>query len=232
MKKLVKLIILIILSMSVYIVYNKTTPTKKIIMNIGDGLSLGINSYGIKEYGFVDYYKEQISRKDINIITNSQYSKKDLTIKELQSYFQTIPKIKKELSEAHLLFLTVGYNDLIYKCKIEENLTTSKLQKNIEEIEKDYNSLIEEIKKYYKNEIIVIGYYRNTNQDEYVNNGIRRLNHYLKSREDIIFIDTYNLFNNQDQYFSNPNSYFPNRTGYQAISAEIIKKTLEKQKNI
>ena len=49
MNKLIKLITLIILSLSVYLIYNKTNNSYYKITNIGDKLSTGITSYGIKE---------------------------------------------------------------------------------------------------------------------------------------------------------------------------------------
>ena len=58
MKKTTKLLILIILSLSVYFIYQNTKSNNIKILNIGDKLSQGINSYGIKEYGFIDHYKD------------------------------------------------------------------------------------------------------------------------------------------------------------------------------
>ena len=74
MKKIIKLIILIIISFSVYFIYKNTEGKNLIILNIGDSLAVGINSYGIKEYGYIDYYKDYLNKtKNVTIIND--YSK-------------------------------------------------------------------------------------------------------------------------------------------------------------
>ena len=227
MNRLIKLIILIILSLSVYFIYQATEECNKKILNIGDGLSLGINSFGIKEYGYIDYYKDKI--KDNKTITvNSTYAKKYLSISNLLEIIKTNPNIKKELTESHQLILHIGYNDLLYKLSLEEVKTNNGLNRIIKGIEKDYKKLIKEIRKYYKEEIIIIGYYKSQKEDYYLNQGIRKLNSILKDEENITYIDTYNLLEKRDKYFSNPNSYYPNRLGYQLIANKIIAKALEK----
>ena len=120
--------------------------------------------------------------------------------------------------ESHLLFITVGYNDLLYKLSLEDNISIPKLNKIIDEINIEYKELLKEIKKYYKNEIIIVGYPRTNKDDYYLNLGIRKLNRLLNTNT---FIDTYNLLNNRNKYFSNPNSYYPNRLGYKRIYEEI-----------
>ena len=232
MNRLTKFIILIVLSMSVYFIYqdnyNKTTK----ILNLGDSLSLGINSYGIKECSYVDLYKEYLKKENKKITINSNYSNKELSIKELLEKIKTNPKLKRDLSEAHILFLTVGYNDLLYQLSIEENLNQNKIDKITKEISNNYKTLLEEIRKYYKNNIIVIGYFPSNKEDYYLNYGIRKLNNLLETTKKIEYIDTYQLASNRKKYFSNPNSYYPNLEGYQAITKKIIEKTLEKQENI
>ena len=59
MNKKIKLLSIIIISCSVFLIY-KNTNKKILILNIGDHISLGINSFGIKEYSPVDYYKDYL----------------------------------------------------------------------------------------------------------------------------------------------------------------------------
>ena len=63
MKRVIKLSILILISLSVYFIYQETNHKNIKILVLGDSLSLGINSYGIKEYGDVDYYKDYLVKK-------------------------------------------------------------------------------------------------------------------------------------------------------------------------
>lgn len=226
MKKIIKLLILIILSLSVYFIYEKTKNTTTTILCIGDNLSLGINSYGIKEYGYIDYYKDYLTSKNKKVYLINKYSQKDLSIKELLIMTKNNPSLKKDLRESNQLILTIGYNDLIYKMSIENSINNNKLKIIINDIENEYNQLINEIRKYYKNKIIVIGYYKSYKDDYYINLGIKQLNNKLAINPNIIYIDTYNLLSNRKKYFSNPSNYYPNRYGYQLISKQLQKLNL------
>lgn len=232
MKKVLKLVVLIIISCSVYFIYQQTKNSLININNIGDSLSQGINSYGIKEYGYVDYYKDYLEKENNRVNVINKYSKEDMSIKNLLNQIKTTAKIKKDLIETNLLILTVGYNDLIYSLSLQEEVTNIEFQKIMSTIEKDYTELITEIRKYYKKEIIAIGYYSSNKKDYFLNKGIRELNKMLALNEEVSYIDTYSLLSNREKYFSNPNINYPNRLGYQAISKKIIRKTLEKAENI
>ena len=230
MKKIIKLIILIIISFSVYFIYKNTEGKNLIILNIGDSLAVGINSYGIKEYGYIDYYKDYLNKtKNVTIIND--YSKNNLSIDKLLDSIKSNPKIKRDLNEAHELILVVGYNDLKYGLSLENNLNKNKIDKIVNNINSNYQDLIKEIRKYYKNDIFVIGYYSKTD-DYYINYGLKKFNNSLRKNSKIKYIDTESLLLNNKKYFSNPNSYYPNRYGYEEIAKKIIRKTLEKKEII
>lgn len=222
MKKLLKLFILILMSLSVYFIYQDTKNSKITVTSIGDGLSLGINSYGIKEYSYIDYYKDYLKEDCDKVIVNN-YSKRDLSLNRTLDLVKSNKKIKRNLMESNILIITLGYNDLVYKINLENNLNNSKLNLIINDISNDYNNLITEIRKYYKNKIVVIGYYTSQNKDYYLNTGIKRINEILSSNNEIIYIDTYNMLKDKEKYFSNPNSYYPNRNGYVEIANSLYK---------
>ena len=220
MNRVIKLLVLIILSLSVYFIFQLTKESNIKIITLGDSLSLGINSYTIKDYSYTDYYKDYLKKKNIQVTLNTKYSNEELTIHELLELVKTNNSLKKDLQESHILFLTVGYNDLVYKISLEDDMSISKLNSIIDEINKEYKELLNEINKYYKNKIIIVGYPKTNKDDYYLNLGIRKLNRILDTNT---FIDTYNLLNNRNKYFSNPNSYYPNRQGYIKIYEEIKK---------
>lgn len=227
MTRVTKLIILIIMSLSVYFIYQKTNNTNIKILTIGDSLAMGINSYGIKEYSYSNYYKDYIKSKNKQVKLNDKYSTKDLTIKELITKVKTNNKLKRDLSEAHILILNIGYYDLLHEINIENELDSKKLTQILTKINNNYQVLINNIRNYYNNEIIIVGYYSPNVNNYYLNIGIRKLNTILENNKDIEFIDIYNTLNNK-KYFSNPKSYYPNRLGYNVISNKIIAKRLEK----
>ena len=218
MSRPIKLLILIVLSLSVYFIYQNTKESNIQILSLGDGLSKGINSYTIVEYSHLDYYKDYLISKNIEVRLIDNYSDEDLTIHELLELVKNNNYLKRDLMESHLLFLTVGYNDLLYKLSLEEDISIPKLNMIIDEINAEYKELLIEIKKYYKNRIIIVGYPKSNKDDYYLNLGIRKLNRILNTNT---FIDTYNILNYRDKYFSNPNSYYPNRLGYERIFEEI-----------
>ena len=224
MNRVTKLLVLIVLSLSVYFIFQNTKEKTIKIISLADSLSLGINSFGVREYSYLNYYEDYLKNKNIEVTVINNYSKKDLTIHELIGLIKNNNTLKRDLRESNILFLNVGYNDLLYKLSLEDEVTSSKLNRIIDDISIEYNKLLKEIKKYYKNEIVVIGYPKSNKDNYYYNIGIRKLNNVINTGR---FINTYSLLNNRNKYFSNPNSYYPNRQGYEKIYEEI-QKTLDK----
>ena len=228
MKKLLKLLLLIVVCSSVFYIYQNTKNSKYNIVNIGDELSISINSYGIKDYSPVSYYKNELLKTHKKVNINNKYSEYENSILIMLEKIKNDNYLKKILSSSNQVIITLGYNDLIYKLNVSDELNSSKFYKIIKEIELNYNNLIKEIRKYTQKEIIVILYPDTYKEDYYLKKGIVYLNQLLKNNKEITYIDTYDLLNDRKKYFSNPYSYYPNRYGYIEISREIIRKTLEK----
>lgn len=225
MNKIIKMISLIIISLSVYIIYNKTNNSYYKITNIGDKLSLGVEN-NIIEKGYIDYYKDYIKQEKNKVIIDNSYSNKNQTINNTLLLIKNNSEIKRKLIDSNLIIITLGYNDLIYSINTEEKKDTNTLKKIIKEINNNYNMLISEIKKYYHKDILVIGYYKNYSDDS-INKGIIELNKILEKNKNVYYIDTYSTLNNREKYFSNSNSYYPNNIGHFEITKKIISKTLE-----
>lgn len=228
MKKLLKLLLLIVVCSSVFYIYQNTKNSKYNIVNIGDELSISINSYGIKDYSPISYYKNELLKTHKKVNINNKYSEYENSILIMLEKIKNDNYLKKILSSSNQVIITLGYNDLIYKLNVSDELNSSKFYKIIKEIEQNYNNLIKEIRKYTQKEIIVILYPDTYKEDYYLKKGIVYLNQLLKNNKEITYIDTYDLLNDRKKYFSNPYSYYPNRYGYIEISREIIRKTLEK----
>ena len=228
MKKIIKLVVLLVICSSIFFIYQKTKNNYYNIINIGDELSISINSYGIKDFSPAHYLKNELTKTYKKVRTNNKYSEYENSIKNMLEKLKYHNEIKKDLANANIVLLTLGYNDLIYKLNVTDELSESKFDKIIKAIEKDYNDLINEIRKYTKRKIIVILYPDTNKNNYYLKKGIRYLNEILKNNKEIIYIDSYNILSNRTKYFSNPYSYYPNREGYLEISKEIIIKTLEK----
>ncbi|MBR5370318.1 MAG: hypothetical protein IK137_03330 [Bacilli bacterium] len=188
MNRPIKLLVLIILSLSVYFIYQHTKQSNIKILSLGDNFTIQKNNH-------IELYKQSLKNKKVKVIN---YSKEDLTIHELNNLLKTNNSLKRDLMESHLLFITIGYNDLIYKISLEDNMNTDKLNSIINEISIEYKELLLEINKYYKNKIIIVGYPRSTKDDYYLNLGIRKLNRILNTNN---YINTYNLSNNNENIY-------------------------------
>ena len=200
MNKFIKLISLIIISLSVYIIYNKTNNSCYKITNIGDKLSLGVDNNSV-EKGYIDFYKEYIKREKKEVIIDNSYSNKNQTLNNTLLLIKNNSEIKRKIIDSNLIIITLGYNDLMYSINTEEKNDTVTMK-------------------------LVIGYYKNYN-DDHINKGIVELNKILEKNKNVYYIDTYNILNNREKYFNNPNSYYPNRRGHFEITKKIISKTLE-----
>lgn len=230
MKRTIKLIILIAMSLSVYFIYNKKEGEKINYVSIGDGFSLGLNSYQEPSYGYNDYLKDYLKNNNLlNSYNKFSYEemmttdlKKDILINIHQNSGKSI---KEVLREADLLTISVGINDFIYKINTNYIYNSKKMDKVLTKIVDNLNSSMKEIRKYYKKDIYIVGYYNFYPQNSVERTKLNQLNRKIKSyckKHNIIFVDNSNLNNNLTNYLENPNSIYPNINGYKEIFNNII----------
>ncbi|MCI8548071.1 MAG: SGNH/GDSL hydrolase family protein [Bacilli bacterium] len=236
MYKKLKLLTLILLSLSVYFIYNKENKNNLIYITIGDSLSLGENSYGGINYGYSDYFKDYLKKENKLLVYNKSYTSKTKTITELYNDLLvdeviTIDtenyNIRRLLSDADIVSISIGLNDIILEANKEKYLTEYKEDRIIKNIIDKYKILIKEIKKYYKKEIYIIGYYENNTKYDEMLKKINKKYKKLAGEQNDIFIDTEFLSNN-NKYFDNPDSYYPNNLAYKEISRKIIEEYKKK----
>ena len=229
MKKLTKLLVLIIISLSVIIVYKTENNNKVTYLTLGDSFSMGINSYGGVGYGYEDYFKDYLEKKgEVNFIDFYTSKNKDIkTIKndilENNTYIldRNSLNIKKSLQVADIITISVGLNDIIYEYNIINNDNISEYEENkiVDYVYNNFLELLNNIRLYTKRKIYIIGYPENSNK---YNSLIRKLNNKYKEIpiENIVFINTNNILSSED--FELKNSLYPNTNGYKKISKIII----------
>lgn len=229
-KKHIKLIIFLIVCMVTFFIYQKYQDQRVTYTAIGDGFAGGINSFHDKSYGYSDYLRDYLEKEDNlkNYYHNFTYS--DMTIKDLykdillNAHDQENNNIRQVLRESNLLTISVGINDLIYKADVEKNISEYKETKIMEEIMDNFDRMIEEVRKYYQNDIIIIGYYNFYSQNSVERTLLDNLNKKLKEyskKNHLIFVDNSNLNSNLDDYLDNPNTFYPNHLGYEKIFNNI-----------
>lgn len=236
-KKHHKLLIFILICITIFLIFKTNNHHNINYTVLGDNFALGKNAYGQIDYGYSDYIKDYLTENSkINKYIKS-FARNDSSINNLyqdiiinknikinnESY-----NLKQTLRESNILTLSVGLNDLIYQISISENITSSEIERILNKIEDDFNKLINEIKKYYMNDIYVIGYYNIYPDNKIYQQAIKKLNDIYKSNKNVIYIDIYDLFNDNLIYFPQITNYYPSREGYEAISLEIIRKMRKK----
>lgn len=239
-KKHLKFLALILTILSIYIIYQNNYNKALNYTSIGDGLSKGIDSYGNVDYGYSDYIKDYLQENNLLKFYTKDFSSEEMSITTLENIIQLDKKmvykntkinIKSILSESDILTMSIGLNDLIYKMSILDTTSIYKIDQIVDSIYNDFSSLITEIKKYYKEDIYVIGYYTSPKYSYMINYGIEQLNKKYQKDENIIYIATDYFLNKNEKYLLNPNQYYPNSSGYQVISSKILAKITKKLEN-
>ena len=235
-----KVVVLILLSLSVFFVYNLTDKKITRYITLGDSFSKGENSYGGYTYGYEDYLQDFI-RKTNKVDFIDIYSNKNENITSLYNNFVENEReiingnnynIKKILAEANIVTISIGLNDIIYEVNVDKNVlrTQYKEDKIVDYTFNKFKKLMNEVLKYSTNNIYIIGYPERNNEYKYL---IRKLNQKYKKyckKEKIYFINT-NIILDKEQYFDQKNSIFPNTKGYEKIAKKIINIYKNKEKS-
>lgn len=237
LSKKIKLLTLVLMSSTVFFIYNKTNYNNITYTSIGDGLAVGIDSYNRKTYSYGYYVKEYLKDKNKLKEYSDNFTSKDMSIEKLSNALLKNQKvnsnnkkatIKDILHETDILTLNIGFNDLIFKLDITGTKSEEDLDVIINEIKISFDSLIKEIRKVYSREIYVIGYYDMAPDNALTKSAIKKLNNIYKNNDEVIYISTYIISENKNVFLSNPSNYYPNYKGYQVISSKIIDKIAKK----
>lgn len=232
-----KLLTIIILSLSVFMIYKLTNHHNINYTTLGDGFAQGIDCYGRIDYGYSDYVKDYLEKNNKLMNYSNYHTKEEMTIEKLYNTILTDKKMQNNniknniihiLRDSDYLTMSIGLNDLLSKLSMTSEFTDENLNIVINEIETSFNNLIEEIEKVYNREIIVIGYYEPPNTNKFLSKAIKKLNNIYKKNKKVTYISTYMISENKNVFLPNPNSYYPNYKGYQAISNKIIDKITKK----
>lgn len=243
MKKLISpkmLFLYISIFISVFLIFKFNNHNNITYLSLGDSYALGKDCYGIKDYGYSDYLKDQLHdtrklKEYINV-----YSEDDLLIENLknnitQNKISELEKqkifFKESLQNADLMTLSIGIGDLRYKFLLDEEMDYKRIDKELKQIENNFDDLIKEIRKYYKKNIYVIGYPNNSLDSYYLSMAIRKYNAFLKDHKEIIYISTDELEYDKEKYFLNDKSNYYNKEGYKVISDKIFKTYQKSLKN-
>ena len=232
MKKIIKLLALILVVITIYLIYNLTNKNNKTYIALGDSLSVGINSYNGEDYSYSDYFKDYLIKTNKLSLYTKEYTDKNKMIKDIYNDILTDKtvtikeknyNIKELLRESDVITLSIGLNDIIFEYNTKgRNISEYEEDIIIDNIFKEYKSLIKELKKYYQKKIYIIGYFKNnTKYDSLIEKLNRRYKDYAEEENDI-YIST-DFVEKNKKYFDS-SLYYPNTKAYEDISKRIISK--------
>lgn len=239
-KNIMKYIILIGLLFIVFGIYQLFKTDKINYIALGDSVAEGMNPYGEVGYSYADYFADSLKEKNMLSYYTKKYAQSGYTTKDLIEQIEINNSLKKDLRESDLVTVSIGANDFLRKIHLQ-NLSIDdllELKPKVTNIFPDIKKCMEEIRKYAKEDIIIIGYYNpipflfNTNSKD-----LDELFAYIDSKYqeiaeeyDCTYISFYQLFKKNTSFLPNPMDIHPNLDGYKAISQEILKNYLLKEK--
>jgi len=244
MKKLKKFIILFLILILVFTIYILNIDRKIYYVALGDSLAAGQNPYNQIGYGYSDYVNNYLQENELLQHYTKDFAESGYRITDIEKDINENKKItingeeqgiKEVLRKADLLTLSIGANDIFYKLgitnvsNIDLNEITS-LNSYINETLKDLDKLVTDIQKYFKKDMILVGYYNPlaATSSEYcreleplftqVNMGMKK----IAQKHNIHFVEIYEIFKENPEYLPNPNDIHPSNSGYQVIASSII----------
>lgn len=172
----------------------------------------------IKEKKFGFYSKDFIDN-DIRIVDLINYINNNKTTNEI-----TIQNI---LKRTNLLLLNIGNNEINYKLsKVDEYTNENDIYNYLDEVSTDLFKLIDLIKKYNSDNIILMGYYNDTSNIQndkyykYINNKVKE---FCKANN-IYYTDLFSLLNKNEDYLTKTNPIYITNEGNLAIFDKLYSK--------
>jgi len=234
MRKRQKLLLIIVLIIvSVFTIYKLFNNDKISYIALGDSLAEGMNPYGEVSYGYADFIKESIENKNKLENYTKEYTETGYTTEDIINELKLNSELKRNLRESDLVTISIGANDFLNSINIRNIKITDipNYKTKIEEIIPKIDKCIEEIRKYAKEELIIVGYYNpipflfNTSGNDldtifaYIDEEYNK----IAEKYSCKYVSLYQLFKNNTNYLPNPTDIHPSIEGYQAIANEILK---------
>ncbi len=222
------LLILVIGTIITTGIYFNLDHSKKNLLALGDGISLGMTPYQVEGYDFNDYLVDYLQKENKLNHYFRYFNETDETATSLNNKIdnnisnrENQKRIKQAIKQADIITIALGMDELNnYASK--NYLGSTKIRGFLNK----YEEVLAKIRKLNDKYIYVIGLY-DTNQIN--STKITKINNELKricQKNKIYFIDISDIKNNSE-YFPLTNSYYFNYRGHQEIFQKI-KEKLEK----
>lgn len=237
-KKITKYLVLLILVLSVFGIYYFFKTEKLNYIALGDSLAEGKNPYGEVGYSYTDYFAEFLKDKNKLSYYTKKYTKSGYTTNELTAALEINNDLKRDLRESDLVTVSIGANDFLNSMNIKDLNVNNilELKTTIVKILPDLENCIKNIRKYAKEDVIIVGYYNpipflfNTSGNDldelfaYIDDEYQK----IAAKYDCDYISLYQLFKSNSSFLPNPTDIHPNLDGYKSIAEELFNYYSEK----
>lgn len=217
-----KIILILILFLSTWFIYNNSIDEKVNYLVLGNDLSIGEDNYSL-------YVKDYLDNKNILGNYNTSFVDLDLRITDLINKIKYNESFKINnktvginmlLKNADVITISIGMNELYYKLSINnENVYTY-----IKDMINDLDILFNLVNRYNHKRVFVINYYNINNYNKDIFN---YLNYYLEmlcDKEDFEYVDVSEFLDNNIINYENSSNFYLNKYGNKKISEFIIAK--------
>lgn len=208
-----KIILVLFLFLSCYLIYNLTEDKSLSCLVIGD--TIADNPY-IKQNEIIDKYNNYYINQDyriIDLINTIKYNE------EININNKNI-SIHRLLKNSDILIISIGMNDIYYKL----NDNTKNIYTYMNDMVNNMEILLNEINKYNYQQVIILGYYNITNKHNdlftYLNYKIKR----VVNKYNYTYIETDSIIKNNQNLLKNNQNYHLNQQGYNEFSKIIVEK--------
>ena len=206
-----KIILVLFLFLSCYIIYNLTEDKSISCLVIGDHIA--DNPY-IKDNDLIFEYNNQYINKDHRLIDLINIIKYNEEIKENNKNIS----IHRLLKTTDILIISIGMNDIYYKL----NDNTKNIYTYMNDMVNNMEILLDQISNYNYQKVIILGYYNTTNKHNdlftYLNYKMKR----ITSKYEYTYLELNDILKNNPKYLENNNTFTLNNLGYEEISKIIV----------
>ena len=206
-----KIILILFLFLSCYIIYNATEEKGLSCLVIGD--TIADNEYIKQNNQIINYNNTYINQdyRIIDLINIIKYNEE----KELDNKKISIHRL---LKNTDILIISIGMNDLYYKLNTDNINIYTYLNNMLNNME----ILLNEINKYNYKKVYILGYYNITNKNndlfKYINYKLET----LSNKYNYNYIELNEIIRNNSNYLKNNQNFNLNKEGYNKISKIIV----------
>lgn len=227
-----KIICVLVLLFSCYIIYNLTIDKSIYYLSIGDGIAKGLNNNNkISSCSYSEKIKNTLKNEKklngYNIDSLVDENNRITDILNMIKYKEEIyindkvTSIHELLKKADIITISLGMNELYYKLLVNNDNIYSYINEMLFDMEK----LLNEIKRYNHIQVIVLGYYNTTNNNKDIFNYINYKLEKIVNSNNYEFINLDKVLDGNDKYIeNNQKNFYLNDSEYCKISQIIVEK--------